>query len=76
MSIVLIIGSVQLLVLGIFGEYLGRMFFEVKRRSLFIIDEVVTAAHNPAVAEGPASMPLPPTGTGPSSAVSTSTSQR
>jgi dolichol-phosphate mannosyltransferase len=44
MSIVLIIGSVQLIVLGIFGEYLGRMFFEVKRRPLFVIDEVVVAA--------------------------------
>jgi polyisoprenyl-phosphate glycosyltransferase len=50
MSIVLIIGSVQLLMLGIFGEYLGRMFFEVKRRPLFVIDEVVAAADNPFVA--------------------------
>jgi glycosyltransferase involved in cell wall biosynthesis len=76
MSIVLIIGSMQLLVLGIFGEYLGRMFFEVKHRPLFIIDEVVAAADNPAVANGPASMPLPRADTGPSSTVSVSTSQR
>jgi polyisoprenyl-phosphate glycosyltransferase len=76
MSIVLIIGSVQLLMLGIFGEYLGRMFFEVKRRPLFVIDEVVAAADNPAAANGPASMAPPPAGTDRSSAVSTSISQR
>jgi len=33
-------GSVQLLVLGVFGEYLGRMYMEAKRRPLFIISEV------------------------------------
>lgn len=72
MSIVLIIGSVQLLVLGIFGEYLGRMFFEVKRRPLFIIDEVVVAADS-AMADRSASMPLTEAETGPTSVVSTST---
>lgn len=39
-AIVLILGSVQLLVLGIFGEYLGRMYMEAKRRPLYIVDEV------------------------------------
>jgi dolichol-phosphate mannosyltransferase len=33
-------GSVQLLVLGVFGEYLGRMYMEAKQRPLFIIAEV------------------------------------
>ncbi|WP_018239749.1 glycosyltransferase family 2 protein [Ensifer sp. BR816] len=41
-SIMLILGSVQLLVLGIFGEYLGRMYMEAKRRPLFIISEIVS----------------------------------
>ena len=40
-SIVLIIGSIQLLVLGIFGEYLGRMYLESKRRPLFIVREII-----------------------------------
>ena len=40
-SLVLILGSVQLFVIGILGEYLGRMFIEMKQRPLFIIDEVV-----------------------------------
>lgn len=38
--IVLILGSVQLLVLGIFGEYLGRLYMESKHRPLFIVDRV------------------------------------
>ncbi len=46
-GIVLLLGSVQLMMLGIFGEYLGRMYMESKRRPLFIIDEV---AARPATA--------------------------
>jgi dolichol-phosphate mannosyltransferase len=41
MSIVLILGSAQLFVLGVFGEYLGRLYVESKRRPLFVIDHVV-----------------------------------
>jgi dolichol-phosphate mannosyltransferase len=40
-SIILILGSVQLLVLGVFGEYLGRLYMESKRRPLFIVNEIV-----------------------------------
>ncbi|NRQ16625.1 glycosyltransferase family 2 protein [Ensifer sesbaniae] len=43
-SITLILGSIQLLMLGIFGEYLGRMYMEAKRRPLFIVNEVVSRA--------------------------------
>ncbi|MGC4026546.1 MAG: glycosyltransferase family 2 protein [Mesorhizobium sp.] len=41
-ALVLILGSVQLLVLGIFGEYLGRMYMETKRRPLYVISEIVS----------------------------------
>ena len=41
-ALVLILGSVQLLVLGIFGEYLGRMYMETKRRPLYVVGEVVS----------------------------------
>jgi polyisoprenyl-phosphate glycosyltransferase len=44
-SIVLILGSVQLLVLGVFGEYLGRMYMESKRRPLFIVNEIAGGGH-------------------------------
>lgn len=40
MVIVLVIGSAQLISLGIFGEYLGRLYMEVKQRPLYIIDEI------------------------------------
>lgn len=39
-SIILLMGGVQLLVLGIFGEYLGRMYMETKQRPLYIIDQI------------------------------------
>ena len=39
-ALVLIPSSIQLFVLGVFGEYIGRMYMESKRRPLFIIDEI------------------------------------
>src|SRR3546814_268898 len=39
-GLVLILGSVQLIVLGVMGEYLGRLYMESKSRPLFIIDEI------------------------------------
>lgn len=46
-GLVLIIGSIQLLMLGIFGEYLGRMYLESKSRPLFIVQEI-RAGRGPA----------------------------
>jgi polyisoprenyl-phosphate glycosyltransferase len=40
MVAVLTVGGIQLVVLGIIGEYLGRLYLEVKRRPLFVIQEV------------------------------------
>jgi dolichol-phosphate mannosyltransferase len=34
------LGSVQLFVLGIFGEYLGRLAMQSQGRPLFIIEEI------------------------------------
>ena len=36
---ILIIGGLQLMAMGIIGEYLGRMFMESKRRPLYLLDE-------------------------------------
>lgn len=41
-ALVLILGSVQLMILGIFGEYLGRMYMETKRRPLYVVDTVLS----------------------------------
>ena len=41
MAGIALLGSVQLLVLGIFGEYLGRLYEQSKGRPLFIIENVV-----------------------------------
>lgn len=39
-ALILIMGSVQLMMLGVFGEYLGRMYMEAKRRPLFIVSDI------------------------------------
>lgn len=40
MAPILILGSTQLLVLGVIGEYLGRLYMQSKNRPLYIIDEI------------------------------------
>jgi dolichol-phosphate mannosyltransferase len=43
-TMVLTVSSVQLLVLGILGEYLGRLYMQSKQRPLFVIDAIYTLA--------------------------------
>lgn len=67
-SIVLVViyfGGVQLLTIGILGQYIGNLFDEVKRRPEYIVDEIVKKERGgkdalmyfPVSNQGPASRP-------------------
>lgn len=44
MTVVLFLGGLQLVALGIIGEYLGRLYVESKQRPLYLVAEVVGLA--------------------------------
>ncbi len=60
-TIILVIGSAQLIVLGIVGEYIGRLYMESKRRPIYLVDSVVRreAAEGPASPDSAAVAPAP-----------------
>ncbi len=45
-AIVCILGSTQLLVIGILGEYIGRIYMETKNRPLFLIESTTKQTAN------------------------------
>jgi len=44
MTVVLFLGGLQLVALGIIGEYLGRLYVESKQRPLYLVSEAVNTA--------------------------------
>jgi dolichol-phosphate mannosyltransferase len=46
MIVVAVFASVQLLMIGILGEYIGRIYEEVKRRPLYIVGDTVNASRD------------------------------
>lgn len=48
MAAITIFGTIQLLLLGIFGEYLGRVYEQAKNRPLYIVQEIQRSRQIPA----------------------------
>ena len=44
MLVVVVLGAVQMFVLGMIGEYLGRLYIEAKKRPLYIVAEIAGRA--------------------------------
>ena len=44
-TLILVLGSMQLILFGLLGEYVGRLYLESKRRPLFVIDEIRVGDH-------------------------------
>lgn len=50
MTVVLLMGGIQVFTLGVFGEYLARIYTEVKGRPLYLVDYVYEGEEEPSPA--------------------------
>ena len=47
MLVVVVLGAVQMFVLGMMGEYIGRLYSQAKQRPLYVIQEIAGGADRP-----------------------------
>ncbi|MBA3512727.1 glycosyltransferase family 2 protein [Sphingomonas sp.] len=52
MLVVVVLGAVQMFVLALMGEYIGRLYNEAKRRPLYIVQEIAGGGSRPAAPLG------------------------
>lgn len=57
MTVILLLGGMQLMALGMVGEYLGRLYMETKRRPLYLVAKQYPAPHNRHMIETGKSIP-------------------
>ena len=59
MLVVVLLGAVQMFVLGMIGEYLGRLYVESKRRPLYLVADIAGPVQGRATLGYRAEMPAP-----------------